>query len=425
MKSASRQSSGFAVKYAAAALLLAGTASFLAAGTAQAGIQATGGRSPALVITNDPLPPDLHSRIYSKPARAPEISPSQLTGGAYYGDGGETVVSRKVGELRGDLAGLQGKVAKLSQALSSIEADGQRQAAEYYASVATISTQLQSGTTPGNPRLVKKLSVARDNLEKLSGNIAALNDMALEISNAASLSTFMLESARAAYSLTGAVEEDHIQLAQLEDAVNGTVVVIDRLLNNVNDDITRTVAYLSTERENLRTLSLAITKGDLFGKSLSNRPFSDAALASFTPQATTPRYPGMDSGMNPADLPQGAIAPSMAAPMNASMSGMAMRQPRPLVKIRFDRPDVSYEQPVYMAVNEALARYPNARFELVAVHPGTGNAAQVAIESTRARRNAERVLRSLTQMGLSTNQVDLSYAPSQDATSSEVHLYIR
>jgi hypothetical protein len=121
---------------------------------------------------------------------------------------------------------------------------------------------------------------------------------------------------------------------------------------------------------------------------------------------------------------QGEIAPSMAAQPMGGM-GMGGNAPRPLVKIRFDRPDVSYEQPVYMAVNEALARYPNARFELVAVHPGTGNAAQVAIESTRARRNAERVLRSLTQMGLSTDRVDISYAPSQEATTSEVHLYVR
>ena len=76
-------------------------------------------------------------------------------------------------------------------------------------------------------------------------------------------------------------------------------------------------------------------------------------------------------------------------------------------------------------MNEALERYPNARFELVAVHPNTGNAAEVAIESTRARRDAERVLRSLTQMGLSLDRIDLSYMPSNEATSDEVHLFVR
>lgn len=386
-------------------LLLAGTA-FLALPfvcgvvPALAAAPAASG-PPALIVTNDPLPPDLQNKVYSKPARAPETSAAQISGASYFTPpaSSATVVGRKVDDLRNELFSLQGRVAELSEMLAQLQAAGQTQAAEYYASVATISTQLQSGTTPGNPRLIERLTVARDNLEKLSGNIASLNDLAQAITNAASMSSFLLESARAAYGLSGAIEEDHVRLAQLEDAVNGTVVIIDRLLNNVNDDITRTVAYLGAERENLRTMSLAISTGDLFGKSLSNRPFSSAQLANFTPDAA-------------------AAAPSMAAPM-------AMGSPRPLAKIRFDRPDVAYEQPVYMAINEALARYPSARFELVAVHPANGNTAQVAIESTKARRNAERVLRSLTQMGLPLDKVDLSYTPSNDVSANEVHLYVR
>jgi type IV pilus biogenesis protein CpaD/CtpE len=96
-----------------------------------------------------------------------------------------------------------------------------------------------------------------------------------------------------------------------------------------------------------------------------------------------------------------------------------------LAKIKFDRPNVEYEQPIYMAVTEALKRYPEAEFDLVAVNPTSGNAAEVAIETTRARRNAEKVLRTLTQMGLDTNRIDLSYNESSTATSSEVHLFVK
>lgn len=379
---------------------------------------------PALVISNEPLPPELQSKVYSKPSVAPQTYPQQVLGAQYYNDGTETVVGKKVDDLRGELFDLQKKVADLSENLAGLEKDGQGRAAEYYASVATISTQLQSGTTPGNPRLIKKLNTARDNLERLSGNIADLNDLAVNISGAASMASYLLESARATYGLSGAIEEDHVRLAQLEDAVNNTVVVIERLLNNVNDDITRTTAYLGTERDNLRTLSLAINTGDLFGKSLSNRPFSSVQKASFVPVAASsyggvlqpPPAPGDDQSAAPmpASLPPAAAAPIGSLP-----------SPRPLVKIRFDRPDVNYEQPLYMAVNQALQRYPNAHFELVAVNPSKGNAAEVAIESTRARRNAEKVLRSLTEMGLSMDRIDLSYTPSADATTNEVHLYVR
>jgi len=358
------------------------------------------GRPQALTVTDEPLPPDLQNRLYSKPARAPEVTMEQVLGNDYY-NGGQTVVGRKVDSLRGELNNLQKTVSSISERLNKLESGGQAQAAEYFANVATIDTQLQSGTTPGNPRLIKRLSVARNSLEGLAGNVAALNDLAVEVANADSVAGFLLESVRATYSLSGAIEEDHAHLAQLEDTINNTAVVVDRLQNNVNDDITRTVSYLGTERNNLRTLSLAVTTGDLFGKSLSNRPFSGAQPANFTP----------DSSMTPM---LGGGSPVAAG-----------GSPRPLVKIRFDKANVAYEQPVYMAVNEALQRYPNARFELVAVHPAGGNSAESTIESTRARRNAEKVLRSMTQMGVTMDRIDLSYMPSADASTSEVHLYIR
>jgi hypothetical protein len=361
---------------------------------------------PPLLISNDYMSADLGDRIYSHPRRATQIDPAQISGTSYYDDIPETVVGHKIDQIRDDLSKLQQRVNQLSQALAAAENEGQRQAAQYYASIATISTQLQSGTTPGNPRLVSRLNVARNNLETLSTNITGLNDIAIQISNAASQCSYLLETARATYSLSGGVEEDHDRLAHLEDAINNTVVVIDRILNNVNDDITRTTAYLGTERDNLRTLSLAITTGDMFGRSLSNHPFAlgGSSKADFVP-ASAASYGG-------------------AMPAGNDMSG-APAGGRPLVKIRFDRPDVNYEQPVYMAVNEALKRYPNARFELVAVHPSRGNVAEVAIESTRARRNAEKVLRSLQQMGVDLNRVNLSYAPSDQATTNEVHIYVR
>ena len=64
-------------------------------------------------------------------------------------------------------------------------------------------------------------------------------------------------------------------------------------------------------------------------------------------------------------------------------------------------------------------------FDLVAVTPTTGNAAQVAIESTKARRNAEQVLRTLVQMGLQQDRVDLAYSESAQASTNEVHLFVK
>lgn len=384
-------------------------------------------RQAGLMVKDDPLPTRIQERLYSSPIRVPDIKPSQVHGLSYYADGEDTVVGAKINTLQDELFSLQGRIAELSESLAQLQAQGQRQSATYYASVATISTQLQSGTTPGNPRLQRKLAVARENLEELSQNVASLNDIAVRISDAASMSSYLLESVRATFGLSGAVEEDHVRLAQLEDAINNTLIAIDRLLNNVNDDITRTVSYLSAERENLRTMSLAIAKGDLFGKSLSNRPFSHAEPTGFalSGDAAVPMPEGLQDTRSLLQPPARVGAAAAPAPVAPSRLSAPVSGPRPLVRIRFDQPDVDFEQPVYMAMNEALNRYPAAQFELVAVHPAGGNAAEVAIESTRARRNAEKVLRSLTQMGMELERINLSYAEADDAQSSEVRIYVQ
>lgn len=368
----------------------------LVAVSASSGFAQSTGKTPALIITNQPLPAALAGQVYTKPSRTSDITPQSLLG-SYYGTS-DTMVSKKIGSIHHDLGDLQADLAKLSERLLALEKTNQERAAAYYADTATISTQLQSGTTPGNPRLLQKLANAQDSLDRLSGNVNDFNNLAIEITKAGSVASYLLEGTRAAYGLTGAVEEDHVQLAQLEDTVNNTVIIIDRLQNNVNDDITRSSAYLATERNNLRVLALAVADGDLLGKSLSNRPFTSMAKPTETVVAA--------QTANPAEAP-------------------SVSNPRPLVKIRFDRADVDYQQPVYMALNEAMEKYPNSRFELVAVYPTQGNAAQVAIESTKSRRNAEKVLRSMTQMGLPMDKVDISYSSSPAVTDNEVHIYIR
>lgn len=341
---------------------------------------------------------------------APRIDADAVLGRDYYSPA-NTMAATKIDQLREEMFTLQSRVSELSERLTGIQQVGQELAANYYASVATINTQLQSGTTPGNPRLMERLTAAQDALDTLSGNVTDLNSLALQISDSAAMAGYLQEATRAAYGLTGSVEEDHARLAQLEDSISNTSVLIERLLNNVNDDITRSAAYLSSERSNLRTLALAIANGDLYGRSLANRPFLSVGQSRVAAEMAA--ADGV-SGAQPASL----IAAN--APAAAPLSG-----PRPLVVVRFDRPDVDFQQAVYQSVSDALEKYPNAKFELVAVAPGAGNPARKAIESTRSRRNAERVLRTLTQMGLGAERIELSAMTNENIQTNEVHLYIR
>lgn len=312
----------------------------------------------------------------------PGVTPGEATG---------TAIGRRVERLRNDLIEMQQSVRVDNLDLQTLRQGSIGNANQYQQLVAGIQAKLQVGTTPGNPNLVRAWNGAQATLDQISGNIGQMNNLANKVANDSSLASFILESVQATFGLTGAVDADHAQLTVLEDDTNRTVVLIDRLLNELNEDISRQTNYVGRERANLTVLSLAVKNGELFGTSLANRAFSSA----------------------------GGVA-SQPAPRVGNLANR-----RPLVVIRFDRDDVPYQEPLFTAVSEALNRRPSAAFDLVSVVPQQGTPAQVALNANNARRNAERVLRNLTAMGLPSDRISLSATSSNETSSSEVHVYVR
>jgi hypothetical protein len=355
-------------------------------GTSSAGTS-PGGAPQSVAIPPSAAEGNQQPTISSTP---PQLGTSDFTPrGVTPGSSTGTEVGRRVERLRGDLDRLQTQVNEHNSSLQQLRGNTVGSATRYQDLIAAIQTRLQIGTTPGNPNLVAQWNEAQQTLDNIGDNIGSMNNLANQVADNSALAAFILESVRATYGLTGAVDEDHAQLAVLEDETNRTVVLIDRLLNELNEDIARQTNYLSRERGNLTVLSLAVKNGELFGRSLSNRAFTSAAPVSSQPQR---------------------------------VGNLANR--RPLVVIRFDRADVPFEEPLYTAVNEALNRRPGAGFDLVAVTPQRGTPAQVALNASQARRNAERVLRTLTAMGLPTERVNLGSTTDPNVTSNEVHVYV-
>ncbi len=354
-------------------------------------------QQPAAQLQIPPSPAELNPQPTMAPAPTPpptlgttDFTPPPITPGTATG----TFVGQQVQELRGALSQLQQKLGTHNTNLQQIRVTTTENSQRYHGTVAAITSRLQIGTTPGNPVLVNQWNTAQAELDRISTDIAAMNSLANLVASDSSLAAWLLESARATYGLAGAIDEDHRQLAILEDETNRTVVLVDRLLNELSDDISRQTTYVGNERRNLTTLSLAIKNGELFGPSLTNRAFASAA-------------------------PLASVAPS---PVD---SGFAVRNRRPLVVIRFDRPDVPFEQGLYTAVSRAIEQRPEAGFDLVAVAPGSGTPAQVASNTTKSKRHAQEVLRTLTDMGLPPDRVRLSSITNPDAVTNEVHLYVR
>jgi len=331
------------------------------------------------------------ARMGASSAQASSPSPAQAPAGG-------TEVGRRANQLASDAQKLDGSVAAQSNAVQQLRAQTVQSAEAYQGLVAQINARLQVGTTPGNPILQAQWDQANTALDNFAAQIGRMSEVSNQVAADASTAAFLLESVRAAYSLSGAVEEDHRHLAQVEDQVNRQVVTIDRLLNDLSDDISRQSAYMSRERTNMTALSVGIKNGELFGNGLANRAFAPASTSA------GPARGGARRAENPAS---GAIGH------------------RPLVVIRFDRPNPSYEQALYTAVSRAMERRPNATFDLVAVSPTKGSQAQVALASASAKRQAETVLRSLTEMGLPPDRVTLSSETSASAQTNEVQLFVR
>lgn len=304
-----------------------------------------------------------------------------------------TFVGQKVQQMRGELSQLQQQVTQRNQQLQAVRTSATQNSQRYHGIVAAVSTRLQMGTTPGNPILVSQWTQAQTDLDRMAADVGNLSNLANQVAADSAMSTYLLQSIKSTYSLQGAIDEDHRQLSVLEDETSKTVVLIDRLLGELSTDVARQTNYIGAERANLTTLSAAIKQGELLGPGLGNR-------ANF--------YAGAQ---------QFAAADAAAVPFTAGGR-------TPLVVIRFDRADVPYQQALYNAVSQALARKPNAVFDVVAVAAG-GTQAQTASNQNQARRNADRVVRSLADMGLPTSRVNVSAASSGQAAANEVQVFVR
>lgn len=361
-----------------------------------------------------PAPPPVIP-VSASPAPPPKMGMSaqpQTDSGTVNSTG--TFVGDKLVQLRKEVSRLKGTLRKHRAEMERIRSITAENSRRYHMAVATINARLQIGTTPGNPVLVHEWNSAQAELSGIDSDIARLNALANDVASTLTMSSYLLETTRAAYSLSGAVDEDHRQLAQLEDEVNRTTVVIDRLLSDMSQDINRQIAYVGNERNNLTTLSFAIKNGTLLGNNLQNRAFLAANRPVFQ-QSSLTRTPALRSLRGD----DSAERTAQSAP-----AAQASKR-RPLVVIRFDKPKVAFEQALYAAVSQALERRPSATFDLVAISPKYGSPAKAALASTTSKRNAESVLRSLSEMGMPLDRVRLSAMSSDRTDTNEVHIYVR
>jgi hypothetical protein len=294
-------------------------------------------------------------------------SASTLTGDAV---GTTAGLSRKAVELRAQLQRLEDEVAEQTRQLDGIRRRLDESANSLDTRAEGIETKLKSRSAPNDPQLLTDWNDAQNQINHTSEDMARLTNISTWSTSDAALVSYILQSVRAASGQPGVSEQERRQLAQLERDANRVSVNVDRLVSQISGEIASRSLFVAAAHRRLAALAPAITLGR------STFPAASPAVA----------------GSKPA-----------------------------LVTIRFDRPDVAYEEQLFGAVNEALERRPDVAFDVVAVSPPGAPASS----ASASKRNIESVVQSLTSMGLPPDRLRLSARTLVDASGNEVRIYPR
>lgn len=98
---------------------------------------------------------------------------------------------------------------------------------------------------------------------------------------------------------------------------------------------------------------------------------------------------------------------------------------KPLVILRFNQPRVYYEQPLFQAVEKAVALKPSVMFDVISYAPTANNTQAEAAWQQTASRNTQAVVASMQKMGIPLSRMAISGQRQSGLTSDEVHIFVR
>lgn len=296
-----------------------------------------------------------------------------------------TFVGQKVMTFRSELSQLQNSIRTNNADLQKIRNNIINNALDYHKTIAEIETKLQVGTTPGNPHMYEKLAKVEANIQIMNTNAAALNQLSGKVSADTANTDYLVEAIRSAYSISGAVDEDHRQLRILENEAGQTSILMHSLLNETNSDIARQKQYVKTANVNIAKLSDAIRVGS-FG--VNNAPLS--------------RSPILTSAET-----------SILSP-NAEPSVVAGN--KPLFAVKFANKDVNYKDGLKKAVANAVAKKKNVVFDVVAVN---------TLKSSSANEYASKVFQDVVSLGVTADRVNISSKIDVNADHPTVMIFVK
>ncbi|MDA9558886.1 hypothetical protein N9R86_02810 [Alphaproteobacteria bacterium] len=300
-----------------------------------------------------------------------------------------TYVGQRLLEMRDEFNKLDNEISEKKISFDLLKSNGIKSAENYHSIVAAIAARLQIGTTPGNPILLDQFENAQTELSSVSAQGQNIVDVGNKISLLSTRVSYLLEQARAAKKLRGAVDQDHRDLSAFQDALKRRSVDVMRSLEELNETVRRREIFLAAERRRLTLLANAISVGESFGTGLG----------------TVKSLPVSNKNNSYDQKSQSSVSPSPIA----------------IFKIRSE--SENYHQDLFGAVSAALEKAPETKFTLVAVSSSAGNASKQAERAANAKLDVGKIISSLVSMGMPVDRLSVNSISVASVENTEVRLY--
>ena len=302
-----------------------------------------------------------------------------------------TYVGQRILEMQEEFNKLDADIKQGESNFEELKFNGIKSAENYHSIVAAIAARLQIGTTPGNPILLNQYEQAQTELAEVGAQGQNLVDVGNQIALFSTRVSYLLEQARSAKKLRGAVDEDHRNLSSFQDTLKRRNVDVLRTLEDLNETVRRRDIFLAAERRRLTQLANAISVGESFGLGLG----------------TLGSLPAINDNENSG---QGRRSD------NISVS------PNPIAIFRINEQN-NYEQNLFGAISATLDKAPKSNFTLVAVSSSAGNPSEQAERAANARNDVSKLISSLISMGMPADRISVSSLSAANVENTEVRLY--
>jgi hypothetical protein len=304
-----------------------------------------------------------------------------------------TFVGGKINQFRADLSSIQNAISSHNNDFLRFKDLVDEQTSVYQGLSSAIRSRLQIGTTPGNPILVGQWNDAQRALEDIQNNVNNLQIVNNRVTADAALITHLQNAINSSFFISGAIDEDHNQLKVLNDDVQRTQVLYSRLMDELEDKITREIQILNDERQYMKQLA------------------EDVEIGKFGSRVSAPPTSGSQPSVQQTDDSKPKFDTVKIAPLNYDNA---------ILVIRFDDTDFDYSTALFESISNALEQMPSASFEVVAVSPTGG-----ASFADKARQRASDVFNKIVEMGVPSERLSLTSSNSTTAEAEEVHIYLK